>query len=59
MTAIHLCCAGLSQHVIASNISLLRATEVEEVIEGGEDKYKAVSVRTGVSNDGDVSGSKQ
>ena len=37
--------AGLTQHVLASNISLLRASEVEEVIEGNDEKYKAVSVR--------------
>lgn len=37
--------AGLTQHVLASNISLLRASEVEDIIEGNEDKYKAVSVR--------------
>ena len=37
---------GLNQHVLASNISLLRATEVEDVIEGREEKYKAVSVQT-------------
>ncbi|XP_069977211.1 SWI/SNF-related matrix-associated actin-dependent regulator of chromatin subfamily B member 1-A isoform X1 [Penaeus vannamei] len=36
---------GLTQHVLASNISLLRASEVEDIIEGNEDKYKAVSVR--------------
>jgi len=37
---------GLNQHVLASNISLLRASEVEDVIEGREEKYKAVSVQT-------------
>ena len=37
---------GLNQHVLASNISLLRASEVEDIIEGREDKYKAVSVQT-------------
>ncbi|KAL7648178.1 UNVERIFIED_CONTAM: hypothetical protein RMT77_000081 [Armadillidium vulgare] len=36
---------GLTQHVLASNISLLRATEVEEIIDGSDEKYKAVSVR--------------
>ncbi|CAG0897393.1 unnamed protein product [Darwinula stevensoni] len=35
---------GLSQHLLASNISLLRASEVEDIIEGNDDKYKAVSV---------------
>jgi len=36
---------GLSQHVLASNISLLRLSEVEDLIEGSEDKYKAASMR--------------
>ncbi|CAL4082475.1 unnamed protein product [Meganyctiphanes norvegica] len=36
---------GLTQHSLASSISLLRAIEVEEIIEGSEDKYRAVSVR--------------
>lgn len=35
---------GLTQHVLASSVSLLRATEVEDVIEGRDEKYKAVSV---------------
>nr|SVE93037.1 EOG090X06Y8 [Moina brachiata] len=37
---------GLNQHVLASNISLLRASEVEDIIEGREEKYKAISVQT-------------
>ena len=37
---------GLNQHVLASNISLLRASEVEDVIEGREEKYRAVSIQT-------------
>lgn len=37
---------GLSQHVLASSISLLRASEVEDIIEGNDEKYKAVSVHT-------------
>lgn len=35
---------GLSQHVLASNISLLRAVEVDDIIEGNDDKYKATAV---------------
>jgi len=35
---------GLSQHLLASNISLLRACEVEDILDGNEDKYKATSV---------------
>ncbi|KRT78967.1 hypothetical protein AMK59_8032 [Oryctes borbonicus] len=37
---------GLSQHVLASSVSLLRASEVEDIIEGNDEKYKAVSVHT-------------
>lgn len=37
---------GLSQHCLASSVSLLRASEVEDIIEGNDDKYKAVSVHT-------------
>jgi SWI/SNF-related matrix-associated actin-dependent regulator of chromatin subfamily B protein 1 len=37
---------GLSQHVLASSVSLLRASQVEDIIEGNDDKYKAVSVHT-------------
>jgi SWI/SNF-related matrix-associated actin-dependent regulator of chromatin subfamily B protein 1 len=37
---------GLNQHILASNISLLRASEVEDIIEGREEKYRAVSVQT-------------
>ncbi|GBP55737.1 hypothetical protein EVAR_23547_1 [Eumeta japonica] len=35
---------GLGQHVLSSSVSLLKATEVEDIIEGNDDKYKAVSV---------------
>jgi len=37
---------GLSQHVLASSVSLLKACEVEDIIEGNDEKYKAVSVHT-------------
>ncbi|KAG5886550.1 hypothetical protein JTB14_012768 [Gonioctena quinquepunctata] len=37
---------GLSQHVLASSVSLLKATEVEDIIEGNDEKYKSVSVHT-------------
>lgn len=29
---------GLSQHVLASSVSLLRAAEVEDIIEGNDEK---------------------
>jgi len=37
---------GLSQHCLASSVSLLKASEVEDIIEGNDEKYKAVSVHT-------------
>lgn len=37
---------GLSQHVLASSVSLLRASEVEDIIDGNDEKYKAVSVHS-------------
>nr|XP_014288076.1 SWI/SNF-related matrix-associated actin-dependent regulator of chromatin subfamily B member 1 isoform X1 [Halyomorpha halys] len=37
---------GLSSHCLASSISLLRASEVEDIIEGNDEKYKAVSVHS-------------
>lgn len=37
---------GLSQHVLASSVSLLRSSEVEDIIDGNDEKYKAVSVHT-------------
>lgn len=30
---------GLSQHVLASSVSLLRAAEVEDIIEGNDEKF--------------------
>lgn len=38
--------SGLSQHVLASSVSLLRASEVEDIIDGNDEKYKAVSVHS-------------
>uniref|UniRef100_A0A0A9Y7L6 SWI/SNF-related matrix-associated actin-dependent regulator of chromatin subfamily B member 1 n=4 Tax=Lygus hesperus TaxID=30085 RepID=A0A0A9Y7L6_LYGHE len=37
---------GLSSHCLASSISLLRASEVEDIIDGNDEKYKAVSVHS-------------
>ncbi|KAK3916574.1 SWI/SNF-related matrix-associated actin-dependent regulator of chromatin subfamily B member 1-A [Frankliniella fusca] len=36
----------LSQHCLASSVSLLKASEVEDIIEGNDEKYKAVSVHS-------------
>lgn len=33
--------SGLSSHLLASSVSLLRAAEVDDVISGNDDKYKA------------------
>lgn len=37
---------GISSHCLASSVSLLRAAEVEDIIEGNDEKYKAVSVHS-------------
>ncbi|XP_033114771.1 SWI/SNF-related matrix-associated actin-dependent regulator of chromatin subfamily B member 1-like [Anneissia japonica] len=34
------------QHGLATNVTLLKAREVEEVLEGNDEKYKAVSINT-------------
>lgn len=38
--------SGISSHMLASSVSLLRATEVEDIISGNDEKYKAVAVHT-------------
>lgn len=38
--------SGLSSHILASSVSLLKATEVDDIIAGHDDKYKAVSVHS-------------
>ncbi|XP_046361409.1 SWI/SNF-related matrix-associated actin-dependent regulator of chromatin subfamily B member 1-like isoform X2 [Haliotis cracherodii] len=35
---------GFGQHSLATNITLLKAVEVDEIFEGNDDKYKAVSI---------------
>lgn len=30
---------GLSQHILASSVSLLKAAEVDDIIEGNDEKY--------------------
>ena len=37
---------GFGPTSLATNITLLRAAEVEEVFDGQDDKYKAVSLST-------------
>ena len=38
--------SSISNHLFASSVSLLRATEVQDVIDGSDEKYKAVSVHS-------------
>lgn len=38
--------SGVSNHLLASSVSLLKASEVEDIIEGNDEKYKAVSVHS-------------
>jgi SWI/SNF-related matrix-associated actin-dependent regulator of chromatin subfamily B member 1 len=37
---------GISSHMWASSVSLLKAAEVEDIIKGNDEKYKAISVHT-------------
>ena len=36
-------------HSLATNITLLRAAEVDEILDGHDEKYKAVSIGTDTS----------
>ncbi|XP_063699426.1 SWI/SNF-related matrix-associated actin-dependent regulator of chromatin subfamily B member 1 [Culicoides brevitarsis] len=38
--------SGISSHMLASSVSLLKANEVEDIIAGNDEKYKAVAVHT-------------
>ncbi|KAL9873408.1 SWI/SNF-related matrix-associated actin-dependent regulator of chromatin subfamily B member 1 [Glossina fuscipes] len=38
--------SGLSPHILASSVSLLRACEVDDIIAGNDEKYRAISVNT-------------
>ncbi|XP_070572001.1 SWI/SNF-related matrix-associated actin-dependent regulator of chromatin subfamily B member 1-like isoform X1 [Ptychodera flava] len=37
---------GFGQHSLATNVTLLKASEVQEILEGNDEKYKAVSIST-------------
>lgn len=37
---------GLGTHSLATNITLLKASEVDEIFQGNDDKFKAVSITT-------------
>lgn len=38
--------AGINSHCLASSVTLLKVTEVEEILQGNDEKYKAVSIHT-------------
>lgn len=50
---------GLGPHSLATNITLLKATEIDEVFEGNDDKYKAVSISSESSHHSKESKSKK
>ena len=35
---------GMGQHAMATSITLLKASEVQEILDGHDEKYKAVSI---------------
>lgn len=37
---------GVGLHILATNVSLLRVSEVDEIVAGNDEKYKAVCVST-------------
>lgn len=45
---------GFGQHSLASNITLLKASEVDEIFDGKDDKYKALTVSSDVSIPRDI-----
>ena len=40
---------GFGQHSLASNITLLKGTEVDEIFEGKDDRFKALSMASDVN----------
>lgn len=38
--------SGISSHMLASSVSLLKACEVDDIIAGNDEKYKAISVHS-------------
>lgn len=49
---------GFGQHSLASSITLLKAIEVDEIFEGNDNKYKALSVATEVILTRDAKGKR-
>ena len=41
---------GFGQHGLATNVTLLKSTEVEEILEGRDSKYRAVAISTDTNN---------
>lgn len=41
----------LTQHVVASNVSLLRATDVDELISGNDEKFRSASLQNSVASE--------
>uniref|UniRef100_A0A8D8WBB4 SWI/SNF-related matrix-associated actin-dependent regulator of chromatin subfamily B member 1-A n=2 Tax=Cacopsylla melanoneura TaxID=428564 RepID=A0A8D8WBB4_9HEMI len=37
---------GINSHCLASSVTLLKVSEVEDILEGNDEKYKAVSIHT-------------
>lgn len=37
---------GLGPHTLATNITLLKSGEVDDIFDGSDDKFKAVSLHT-------------
>ena len=40
---------GFGQHSLASNITLLKGVEVDEIFEGKDDRFKALSMSSDVN----------
>ena len=46
-----MCVAGLSQHILASSVSLLRASEIEDLITGKDDRYRSSAMQNVVPSE--------
>ncbi|XP_037092692.1 SWI/SNF-related matrix-associated actin-dependent regulator of chromatin subfamily B member 1-like [Pollicipes pollicipes] len=42
---------GLSQHILASSVSLLRAAEIEDLITGKDDRYRSAALQNAVPSE--------
>lgn len=41
-----MCCSDHGYTQLATSVTLLKASEVEEILDGNDEKYKAVSIST-------------